>query len=160
MTVDGMDTPLDAETALDNLFVGLSRMTDLDLRRVRLAWDAQDARRRSGIWRRALRLIHENDRDQLLAQSRERLAAWANDFASGRSGTPEDASWDMDRLDARAATVPAVLDAVVAIVAGDGSEVVDRSFLSTPFRAGFSQAARGRSGRGARIRRATGKTTP
>ena len=135
-------------------------MTDLDLRRVRLAWNAQDARRRSGIWRRALQLIHENNRDQLLAGSRARLAAWANDFASGRTGTPEDASWDIDRLNARTAAVPAVLDAVAALAAGDRLDEADRSMLSTPFRAGFAQAARGRSGRGARIRRAAGKATP
>jgi len=127
------------QQAVDALFLRLSRMSELDLRRVRLAWEVEDADRRSRIWRRAKPLIQEGDRDRLLEQSRDRLAAWANDFASGRTGTPEDASWDMGRLDARTAAIPAVLDAVLAVVAGEGLAVADRSFLSAPFRSGFLQ---------------------
>ena len=149
----------EAETAIDNLFARLTQLTDPDLRRIRLAWDAQDAGLRADIWRRALRLIRESDRDQLLAASRDRLAAWANDFASGRTGTPEDASWDVDRLNARTAAVPAVLDAVAALAAGESLEDAERSFLTDPFRAGFPQVSRGRSGRAARIRRASDKAT-
>jgi hypothetical protein len=151
--------PPDVETAIDNLFVRLTQMTDQDLRRIRLAWDAQDAHHRADLWRRALRLIKESDREELLAASRDRLAAWANDFASGRTGTPEDASWDVDRLNARTAAVPAVLDAVAAFAAGEGLEDAERSFLTDPFRAGSPQPSRGRSGRAARIRRASDKAT-
>jgi len=141
-------------------------MTEIDLRRVRLAWEAQSQSRRADIWRRAKARTRSGDRNRLMQQSRSRLAAWANDFASGRTGTPEDASWiDIDRLDARAAAVPAVLDAVAAIIAGDGLEIDDRSFLSAPFASGHRAPAadrplrRRRPMRGRR-RRAPADDTP
>jgi hypothetical protein len=124
------------EDRLQALFDRISRLSDAELRLLRLSWNEGDAQRRAQIWKKARSVARKRDREDLLEDARSRLAAWVNNYLSATSveyGTfLTGAGSGMDPTAVRADVLPPVMDAVAAIVAADGLEPEERELLYEP----------------------------
>jgi hypothetical protein len=124
------------EDRLQALFDRISRLSDAELRLLRLSWNEGEAQGRAEIWQKARSVARKRNREDLLEDARSRLAAWVNNYLSATSveyGTfLTGAGSGMDPTAVRADVVPPVMDAVAAIVAADGLDPEERELLSEP----------------------------
>ncbi|HVM29780.1 MAG TPA: hypothetical protein VM305_03300 [Candidatus Limnocylindrales bacterium] len=120
---------------VDLLLEQLGPLTEDDMLVLVEAWEREDEAARRRAWTRAKTEISQRGLDRSLEHARHTVARWA---AAGRSdyhgiggllGLPNDGA----RL--RMLAGPAVLDAVVGMLAGDGLDDLERDTLTRPWRA-------------------------
>lgn len=135
------------EERLDALFDKVARLSDAELRLLRLAWNEGDAERRHEVWRKVRSIARGEGGEDLLEGARARLAAWVNNYLSATSieyGTfLTGAGSGMDPSAVRAEATAPVMDAAAAIVAANGLEAAERELLYEPV-ARLHRAARTR----------------
>ena len=126
----------DARRALDTLFDRLFRMSDAELRILRLAWEDESQEERARAWASARPLLDDPARAELLERARSALATWVNSYLSATA--IEYGSFlinpgsGMNPSEVRRGAIPPVMDAAVAIIAGDELEPSEREVLLAP----------------------------
>lgn len=125
------------EGRIDSIFVALGRMSDADLIAVRGAWMGGDADVREGAWTKARAAARRDPRSRMLDQGRDRLASWVNDVGitwAGAYNRSVVVPAGMDQGNLRMNAVPAVLDAMVAVIFDDELTDDERDALLEPLR--------------------------
>ncbi len=127
-------------TPLERFLDDLKRVEPDQLRRMREAWDSSDPATREEAWRLVTRALKRDGRQRQLDQARDAVSRWVGDNAPGITTLlyAPGSDTDKERTEARVASVPAVLDAVLAIVAADILDQDQRYALSKPWRSGFA----------------------
>ena len=129
------------DAALARFFAALDGVEPLQAHVMRQVWDEEDVVARREAWQEGQAALRRAGRVRELDAVRGRVAAWGNEttaFAavlvqSGQPGTQE-----KDRMAARHAALPAVMDAALAILAGDDLDQDQRYALTKPWRAALS----------------------
>lgn len=144
---------------LDELIARLDTVEAEQARRMRVAWEMEDAGRRRDAWARARDALAAAGREGEIIRIREVANRWAGDRAFDINDLYGGGSREGTRGDARRLALPAVMDHLLATVAADLLDVDDRYLLSKPFRTGLTgemrrtpalRATRGRSSPGRR----------
>lgn len=124
-----------AEQEVGELLDALEQLEETDFRELAAKWAEQPAESRERGWHHAKKIITRRGLGDLLDEAREEIAGWAaaapSDFAGiegllGRPGM---------HVTGRQAAVPALLDAVVGLLAADELDADEREALSAPWRA-------------------------
>ena len=119
--------------AVEDVLDTLDGLDEADMLALKALWDDQSGAMRERAWRHAKSIIERRGLDDSLYWAREAVAAWAGaartDFSGiegllGRPGT---------QVCGRQVAVPAVLDAVAAILARDELSADEEATLSTPW---------------------------
>jgi hypothetical protein len=124
-------------TALDRFILDLKTLEPEQLRVMRQAWDDADAGPRREAWKVATAALERAGRRGELDALRGKLTTWANDtgvFASVQYGGTR----EKDRVEARVAALPPVMDAGLAAVAGNLLDQDQRYALTKPWRSAVS----------------------
>jgi hypothetical protein len=124
------------EQRLEELLARVGRMPDEDLALLRSAWNGGDAQARAVAWQKAKRAIEARGRDDLMNETRERLAGWAHGqrlgFALEYGNLMADPRSMLAGPELRRDALPPLLDAIAAIVASGGLDADDTAVLLEP----------------------------
>lgn len=127
----------DIERRLDAIFAELLRMSDADLRLMRLSWDEVPSEDREAAWQVVRGVVRREPKDKLMDLARSRLAEWVNNTASwtgfGFAAVPTGLDSGTNIADVRRAVLPAMLDAAAAIIAEDELTPEQRAALLGPW---------------------------
>ena len=121
-------------TAVDGILAALENLTPGQLQLMRGLWERGDAEVRQTAWLTSKAAFDEGQLETLeLANGA--IAGWVSEFAAGRTGTPYDPNWGVDRmrLDARISATPPILDAVLAAIAGSDLAAEVAEELTAPW---------------------------
>jgi hypothetical protein len=125
-----------AEDQLELLFDRISRLTDSELMVLRSAWEEGDEAERGIAWRSVKRVVQSREREGLLDDARDRLAAWVNNYLTATAAEYGNflisAGSGMDAATVRREALPPLLDAVAATVAADGLTGDEQAILLGP----------------------------
>jgi hypothetical protein len=123
------------EDRLDALFDKIARLSDAELRLLRLAWNEGDARWRREVWENVRSTARRRSREDLLEGTQARLAGWVNNYLSAttiNAGTILTGRSGMDPSAVRSDAIAPIMDAAAAIIAADGLEASERELLYGP----------------------------
>jgi hypothetical protein len=126
-----------AQLAVDGVFAAIDRMSDADLVAMRGFWTGGDAKLREGAWTKARAATKDDPRAALLAESRDRLASWVNDLGitwAGAYNRSVVVPVGVDQGNLRRNAVPAVLDAILAMIFDELLDEEERDELLEPMR--------------------------
>lgn len=122
--------------ALDDILLRLPDLTEDEVRVLHAAWDGGDVGTRTRAWRHGKRILAAWRAESVLEGAKDQVQRWMRDFASGRSAVPNgiDPSFvDIQRLDVRIAAAPAILDALLGVIAGEELDEDERDELMRPW---------------------------
>jgi hypothetical protein len=122
---------------IEALFKELRRMSDADLRLLRLSWDDVASADRAAAWQVVRDVLRREPNEKLMDLARSRLAEWVNNTASwtgfGFGEVPTGTGSGMNMADVRRAVLPAALDAAAAIIAEEELTADQRAALLEPW---------------------------
>lgn len=127
----------DTEQRVDALFGDLFRMTDTELRLLRLGWSEVPAQERLAAWQKVSAALRRPARAELMESARSTLTRWVSGYLSATAA--EYGSFlinpgsGMDPLEVRSGAIAPVLDAVAAIIAEDVLTDGERETLLAPW---------------------------
>ena len=125
------------EERLDALLKEILRMSDADLRLLRLNWDEVRSEDREAAWQVVKRVVQGDPGRSLMEEARSRLAEWVNNSATwtgfGFGEVPTSTGSGMNLADVRRAALPALLDAIAALIAEDELTDDQRTALVEPW---------------------------
>jgi hypothetical protein len=129
---------------LDELFGQVTRVPNSQLVFVRAMWNLADESARAEAWRNVNRVVETHHRQELLEETRSKLAMWVNGDTRGwglHYGNSLMPSYTelVDAVNVRRDALPPLLDAAAAIIAADGLSSEDRETLLAPINALFAQ---------------------
>lgn len=110
-------------------------------RQMRLAWDMEDPAPRKAAWVAATAGLRADGRGGEVEELREVVNAWAGDKAFNFQDLYGGGSPERTRQEARIAALPAVMDAGLAVIAGEFLDVDQRYLLTKPYRTGLTGEA-------------------
>lgn len=113
----GHETPVDER--LNQLFVGLGRLSETDLLLLRSYWDEMDPEARKAAWQAAMQIVRDTNREAMLDEGRRRIAHWVNDYESAYWQGPVGGGDGFPASSVRDAAIPPLMDAVVATITSD-----------------------------------------
>lgn len=125
------------EDRVERVFAPLTRMGDADLIALRGIWTGGDAVLREEAWTKARGVAPRDPRGKILDQCRDRLASWVNDTGltwAGAFNRSVVVPSGMDQGNLRMNAVPAILDAIVAVLFEDVLDDDERDELLEPLR--------------------------
>ena len=125
------------DEALDSLMEMVVKLSPVELREVRAAWDELDESKRRRTWLRVKQALRQTRRQPLMDETRERVRAWVNDVPAlmGIYNFHAFPGVNLeDPLTAKSEAAPAVLDAAAALIVGDLLDQDDRELLERPVR--------------------------
>jgi hypothetical protein len=127
---------------VDDILAALQDLPPDRLQLMRAVWEQGDAGIRQDAWLTSKAAFDEAQLRALEAANGA-VAGWVAAFAAGRTGTPYDPNWGMDRmrLDARIAATPPILDAILAAVAGPALATEVHEELVAPWEAALATDA-------------------
>ena len=141
---------------IDQFLDDLQLIEPAQLQRMRQAWEAGDTLERQEAWRVGQDALRSAGRAGALDRTRSVVSDWANDSAWTLNSLYGGAGREQTRVSARLAALPAILDAALAILAGDALDQDQRYALTKPWRAGIS----GEWSRPRRRAGGTGRSSP
>jgi hypothetical protein len=122
---------------LEALLKELLRTSDADLRLLRLSWDEVPGADRAAAWQVVKRVVQRDPGKSLMEDGRSRLAEWVNNSATwtgfGFGEVATSTGSGMNMADVRRAALPALLDAVAALIAEDDLTDDQRAALLEPW---------------------------
>ncbi len=126
-----------SDARVDRLFGELARLGDSDLVAMSGVWTGGDAQLREDAWTKVRSVSGSDPRAELLEDSRDRLARWVNDLGITWAGAYNRSivvPVGVDQGNLRRNAVPAVLDAIVAMLFSDLLDDDERDELLEPVR--------------------------
>ncbi len=125
------------DSGVDRVFASLDRMDDFDLVALGGVWMGLDAEVRGQAWSKVRSVPRDDTRAKSLEQGRDRLAGWVNDLGITWAGAYERSivvPAGVDQGNLRRNAVPAILDAIVAVLFEDVLTAEEREVLVEPLR--------------------------
>jgi len=127
----------DREQRIDSLLNELLRLSDAELRLLHLGWEEVDPEQRDLAWQTVRGVTWREPGKRLMENARSTLAKWVNNSATwtgfGFSAVPTSTGSGMNMADVRREALPAVLDAVGALIAEDELAADQREVLLAPW---------------------------
>jgi len=124
------------EDRLEKLFADLYRLTDPELRAVRLIWESENQFDRRRAYERGRETIDREKRMDLVDEAQSGIKRWIAHYLTGMAGPyagfPTSSRSGMDTGEVRRGAIAPLMDAVVAIVAADGLDPEDNEILLGP----------------------------
>jgi hypothetical protein len=123
------------EDDLGRLFDGIFRLSDAELRMIRMVWEAEDQQLRQRAFQKASKAI-DRDRRALLDEAQSTIRQWIGTYLTAT--TAEYGAFltgpqgGMDAGEVRRGLIPPLVDAVVAIIAADVLDAEERGLLLEP----------------------------
>ena len=131
------------EDRLEQLFSDLFRLSDGELRSVRLIWESENQFDRRRAYERARETIDREHRMDLVDEAQSGLTRWISGYLTGTTaeygGFLTGARSGMDTGEVRRGAIPPLMDAVVAIVSGDGLDTDEQDILLDPMKQVIAQ---------------------
>ncbi|HUP82786.1 MAG TPA: hypothetical protein VM284_01185 [Candidatus Limnocylindria bacterium] len=127
-----------AQEKVDRLFDRFERMTDAELIMLRAIWNEQDTTARQEAWTMVKVALRRSKRDRLLADARNRIGAWINNYAISQSFPDtlgQGSLSGMAQGSVRKEAYPPMLDAIAAAIVADGLDQDGRWALMKPYEA-------------------------
>jgi hypothetical protein len=121
---------------LSRLLGDFLRLSDMELRAVRLIWESEDKDARADAYGKALATIKVKGRMPLVEDAQSTLRKWMGNYLSAT--TAEYGAFltgpnsGLDAGEVRRGAIPPIMDAVVAIVGVDGLLAEERELLLAP----------------------------
>jgi hypothetical protein len=125
------------EARVDRVFAAIDKFGDTDLLAMSGAWTGGDAQLREDAWTKVRAAVRHDPREKVLDESRDRLARWVNDLGItwvGAYNRSVVVPSGVDQGNLRRNAVPAVLDAIVAMLFDDLLDDEERDELLEPLR--------------------------
>ena len=124
------------EDRLEKLFADLYRLTDPELRAVRLIWESENQFDRRRAYEKGRETVDREKRMDLVEEAQSGIKRWIANYLTGMTGPyagfPTGSGSGMDTGEVRRGAIPPVMDAVVAIVGGDGLDPDEQDILLAP----------------------------
>jgi hypothetical protein len=134
------------EDRLEKLFSDLFRLTDAELRAVRLVWESEDQFDRRRAFERGRATIDREHRMDLVDEAQSGITRWIGGYLTGTTaeygGFLTSSRSGMDTLETRRGTIPPLMDAIVAIVGADGLDPDEQDLLLDPMTQVIAQHGR------------------
>lgn len=121
------------ENRLDDLLQRLVQLGDEDARMLAEAWSQEDQQARERGWRRAKAVIERDGLTDWLDDTRDRVLSWASATQAEFRGVAGLLGRPSEGVDPRRQAVPAILDAVVALLARDDLDADEYEALWSPW---------------------------
>ncbi|MBX3031409.1 MAG: hypothetical protein KF809_14780 [Chloroflexi bacterium] len=124
------------DSAAEAILASLPKLDEHQVRLLHGMWQGGDAGARARGWQRAKRALAARGETRLLDEAQSAVSRWVRDYAGGTLAHPYDLDQsfrDSGRLDGRIAAAPAILDAIVATLAGDAIDPDDHAELLGPW---------------------------
>lgn len=118
---------------VDVLLDRLGRLTDDEVELLAGAWQEEDGAARRRAWTAAKPVIERARLGRLLERARSAVGRWATAGRADYHGVSGMLGQPGDQAHVRMSAAPAVLDAVVAILAGDALDEQQQLALSRPW---------------------------
>ena len=134
---DALPLAIMEETALDRFLVELKTLEPHQARVMRQAWDDGDQITRRQAWRVATAALERTGRSGELDKLRAKVTTWAND-TTAFAGVQYGGTREKDRVEARVAALPPVMDAGLAAIAGGLLDQDQRYELTKPWRSAIA----------------------
>ncbi len=124
------------EDRLEKLFSDLFRLTDPEIRAIRLLWESENQFDRRRAYERGRETIDREKRMDLVDEAQSGITRWIANYHTGMAGPyagfPTSSGSGMDAGEVRRGAIAPLMDAVVAIVAADGLDPEDQEILLGP----------------------------
>ena len=124
------------EDRLNRLFADIFRLTDMELRAVRLVWENEDKDARVEAYGKARSTIDAKGRMPLVEDAQSTMRKWMGNYLTATTaeygGFLTGPNSGLDAGEVRRGSIPPVMDAVVAIVGADGLLPEERELLMGP----------------------------
>jgi hypothetical protein len=138
------------EERLEKLFADLFRLSDGELRSVRLIWESENQFDRRRAYEHARETIDREHRMDLVDEAQSGITRWIGGYLTGTTaeygGFLTSSRSGMDTGEVRRGAIPPLMDAIVAIVGGDGLEPDERDMLLDPMSQVIAQHGSDRNG--------------
>ena len=121
---------------MGGLFDGVFRLSDAELRMVRVIWEAEDQQARERTFQKANATIGRKDRRAVLDDAQSTIRRWIGSYLTATTAEYgaflTGAQGGMDAGEVRRGVIPPLMDAVVAIIAADDLDADERELLLDP----------------------------
>jgi hypothetical protein len=138
------------EDRLEKLFSDLFRLSDAELRSVRLIWESENQFDRRRAYERGRETIDREQRMDLVDEAQSGITRWISGYLSATTaeygGFLTSSRSGMDTGAIRRGTIPPLMDAVVAIVGSDGLDPDEQDMLLDPMKQVIAQHGSGSNG--------------
>lgn len=138
------------EDRLEKLFSDLFRLSDGELRSIRLIWESENQFDRRRAYEKARETIDREKRMDLVDEAQSGVTRWIGGYLTGTTaeygGFLTSARSGMDTGEVRRGAIPPLMDAVVAIVGADGLDPDERDILLDPMNQVIAQHGWGSNG--------------
>jgi hypothetical protein len=121
------------ERGVDELLGRLERIGDDEAGLLADAWSREDQRARESGWRRAKPAIERDGLGGLLEEARQAVIGWASATRADFSGIEGLLGREGAQVHPRRQAMPAVLDAIVAVLAREVLEAAEHEALWRPW---------------------------
>jgi hypothetical protein len=124
------------EDRLEKFFADLFRLTDGEVRAIRLIWESENQFDRRRAYEKGRDAIDREKRMDLVDEAQSGIKRWIANYLTGMTGPyagfPTGSGSGMDTGEVRRGAIPPLMDAVVAIVAADGLDLEEQDILLGP----------------------------
>ena len=124
------------EDRLEKLFSDLFRLSDAEIRAIRLIWESENQFDRRRAYEMGRAAIDREKRTDLVDEAQSGITRWIANYLTGMTGPyagfPTGSGSGMDTGEVRRGAIAPLMDAVVAIVAADGLDPEEQEILLGP----------------------------